>query len=111
MIDIANRIALLRKEKNMTQAELAKMVDASREIISKYEKDGVMPSIEMAKKIADAFGVTLDYLVGEGSNSKFDKKTLKRINDIEAMDNEFKAQLFNIMDAVIRDYKTRQMHK
>ena len=111
MIDIANRIALLRKEKNMTQAELAKMVDASREIISKYEKDGVMPSIEMAKKIADAFGVTLDYLVGEGSNAKFDKKTLKRINDIEAMDNEFKAQLFNIMDAVIRDYKTRQMHK
>ena len=111
MIDIANRIALLRKEKNMTQAELAKMVDASREIISKYEKDGVMPSIEMAKKIADAFGVTLDYLVGEGSNSKFDKKTLKRINDIEAMDNDFKAQLFNIMDAVIRDYKTRQMHK
>ena len=70
-----------------------------------------MPSIEMAKKIADAFGVTLDYLVGEGSNSKFDKKTLKRINDIESMDNEFKAQLFNIMDAVIRDYKTRQMHK
>ena len=111
MIDIANRIALLRKEKNMTQAELAKMVDASREIISKYEKDGVMPSIEMAKKIADAFGVTLDYLVGEGSNSKFDKKTLKRINDIEAMDNDFKTQLFNIMDAVIRDYKTRQMHK
>lgn len=111
MIDIANRIALLRKEKDMTQAELAKMVSASREIISKYEKDGVMPSIEMAKKIADAFGVTLDYLVGEGSNAKFDKKTLKRLNDIEAMDSEFKAQLFNIMDAVIRDYKTRLMHK
>ena len=51
-----------------------------------------MPSIEMAKKIADAFGVTLDYLVGEGFNAKFDKKTLKRINDIEAMDNDFKAQ-------------------
>lgn len=107
----ANRIALLRKEKDMTQAQLAKTVGASREIISKYEKDGVMPSIEMAKKIADAFGVTLDYLVGEGSNSNFDIKTLNRINDIEAMDNDFKAQLFNIMDAVIRDYKTRQMHK
>lgn len=111
MIDIANRIALLRKEKDMTQAQLAKIVGASREIISKYEKDGVMPSIEMAKKIADAFGVTLDYLVGEGSNSNFDIKTLNRINDIEAMDNDFKAQFFNIMDAVIRDYKTRQMHK
>ena len=111
MIDIANRITLLRKEKNMTQAQLAKIVGSSREIISKYEKDGVMPSIEMAKKIADAFGVSLDYLVGEGSNANFDKRTLKRLNDIEEMDSEFKNQLFNIMDAVIRDYKTRMMHK
>lgn len=111
MIDIANRIALLRKEKNITQTELSKIIGSSREIISKYEKDGVMPSIDTAKKIADAFGVTLDYLVGEGSNAKFDKKTLKRLNDIEAMDSEFKAQFFNIIDAVIRDYKTRQMHK
>jgi len=111
MIDIANRIALLRKEKNITQTELSKIIGSSREIISKYEKDGVMPSIDTAKKIADAFGVTLDYLVGEGSNAKFDKKTLKRLNDIEAMDSDFKAQFFNIMDAVIRDYKTRQMHK
>ena len=103
--------ALLRKEKNITQTELSKIIGSSREIISKYEKDGVMPSIDTAKKIADAFGVTLDYLVGEGSNAKFDKKTLKRLNDIEAMDSDFKAQFFNIMDAVIRDYKTRQMHK
>ena len=103
--------ALLRKEKNITQTELSKIIGSSREIISKYEKDGVMPSIDTAKKIADAFGVTLDYLVGEGSNAKFDKKTLKRLNDIEALDSDFKAQFFNIMDAVIRDYKTRQMHK
>jgi chaperone required for assembly of F1-ATPase len=32
-------------------------------------------------------------------------------NGIEAMNNDFKAQFFDIMDAVIRDYKTRQMHK
>jgi hypothetical protein len=76
-------------------------------MIGNCECDELKPAIDAAKKIADAFGVTLDYLVGEGSNSKFDKKTLKRINDIEAMYNEFKAQLFNIMDAVISDYKTR----
>jgi|GEM_PF-4460369 hypothetical protein len=35
----------------------------------------------------------------------------ERLNDIEAMDIDFKAQFFNIMDAVIRDYKTWQMHK
>ena len=39
-------------------------------------------------KIADAFEVSLDYLVGEGVNSKFDKKTLKRLHDLEALEEE-----------------------
>ena len=47
------------KKHNLSQTELAKIVGCSREIISKYEKDNVMPSIETAKKIADAFEVTL----------------------------------------------------
>lgn len=54
-----------RKENNITQAELAKMMNASSETTSKYEKDGVMPSIDAAKKNAYALEVTLDYLVGE----------------------------------------------
>ncbi|WP_262485836.1 helix-turn-helix domain-containing protein [Cyclobacterium lianum] len=55
---------------------------ASREIIGKYERGDAVPFIEAAKKIADAFGVSLDFLVGEGVNSSFDKKTLKRLQDI-----------------------------
>ena len=45
-------------------------------MISKYERGEAVPSIEAAKKIADAYEVSLD-LVGEGVNSKWDKKTLK----------------------------------
>jgi hypothetical protein len=33
-----------------------------------------VPSIEFAKRIADALGMLLDYLVGEGINASFDKK-------------------------------------
>ncbi len=43
------------------------------------------PSIEVAKKIADAFEVSLDYLVGEGQNASFDKKTLQRVQDLELL--------------------------
>lgn len=102
---------LLRKQKGWSQTELAKVVGCSREIISKYEKDNVMPSIEMAKKIADAFGVSLDYLVGEGQNASFDIKTLQRIHEIENMEPDFRERLFSIIDSVIRDYKTQQAYK
>ena len=110
MIDIANKITLLRKERNLSQTELAKIVGCSREIISKYEKDSVMPSIEIAKKIADAFEVTLDYLVGEGQNATFDKKMLQRIQLMQNMEEKEKSQLLNIIDAVIRDYTAKKAY-
>ena len=66
----------MRKKKGWSQTELAKQVDASREAIWKYERDEAQPSVEAAKKIADAFGVTLDYLVDEDAVPTFDKKQL-----------------------------------
>ena len=108
MIDISDRITLLRKEKGWSQAELSKIVGCSREIISKYEKDSVTPSIDIAKKIADSFGVSLDYLVGENVNSNLDKKTVQRIQEIDNMDDDFKESVFKILDSIIRDYKTQK---
>ena len=43
-------------------------------MIGKYERGDAIPSFEVAKKIVDAFEVSLDYLVGEGQNANFDKK-------------------------------------
>jgi transcriptional regulator with XRE-family HTH domain len=103
-------MVLLRKAKNWSQTDLARQVGCSREIISKYEKDSVMPSVEMAKKIADAFGVSLDYLAGEGQNASFDKLTLQRIQDIQNLDPDTKTVLFNIIDTYLRDAKTRQAY-
>lgn len=62
------------------------------------------------KKIADAFDVSLDYLVGEGINASFDKKTVARLQEIQNMDFKSKDNLFNIIDAVIRDYKTQKAY-
>lgn len=111
MIELSNNIMLLRKQKSWSQTELARRIGSSREIISKYEKDSVIPSIEMAKKIADAFGVSLDYLVGEGQNASFDKKTVKRMQEIESMDDDFRTKLLTIIDSVIRDYKTQKAYR
>lgn len=103
-------IGNLRKEKNWSQTDLANESKVSREMISKYERGIAIPSVDAAKKIADAFGVSLDYLVGEGINASFDKKTLKRLQEIEDMNSEFKGHLFSIIDSVIRDYKTQQAY-
>lgn len=107
MAKIGDRIAYLRKTKGLSQTELAKETDASREAIGKYERNEAMPSVETAKKIADVFEVTLDYLIDEKATASFDKQTVKRIQDIEVLSPDDRAHLFAMMDAFLRDAKTR----
>lgn len=101
-------IADLRKSKNMSQGDLAKGTGISQVMVGKYERGDAIPSIEVAKRIADSLEVSLDYLVGEGMNSKFDKNTLKRIEEIELLDDDKKRTLFDVIDTFIRESKGRK---
>lgn len=107
MAKIGDRIAYLRKTKGISQTDLAKSIQASREAIGKYERNEAMPSVETAKKIADIFGVTLDYLVDESATAIFDKQTVQRIKDIELLSQDDKSHLFAMVDAFLRDAKAR----
>ncbi|MGM0479069.1 MAG: helix-turn-helix domain-containing protein [Bacteroidota bacterium] len=108
MTKIGDKITQLRKQKNWSQTELAKQISASREAIGKYERNEALPSVETAKKIANAFGVTLDFLVDDATTPSLDKETVKRINDIQKMDVNTKTVLFNDIDTYIQHFKTKQ---
>jgi len=110
MLDIGSRIVELRKRKGWSQGELAKAIDASRDIIGKYERNENSPSIEMALKVAKVFDVPVDYLPGEGKHAAYDKETVKRLEDIQVLDQETKAVLFNIIDTFLRDAKARKAY-
>lgn len=101
---IGDRITQARKQLKWSQADLGKKVGVSREIIGRYERGEVSPSIEVAIKIAEALDVSLDYLAG-GNVAHFDNKTIKLINEIEELAPEVKDKLFFLANAVIRDYK------
>ncbi len=108
MLNISDKISTLRKERKWSQTELAKQIDASREIIGKYERGENLPSIEMALKMAKAFGVTVDFLLGEGEYGSFDKDTVDRITNIQNLDQSTRSILFNLIDTYIQNFKTKQ---
>ena len=54
----------LRKEKNLTQTELAKFLCTTQDTISLWELRKSYPDVLMLIKIAKFFGVTCDYLLG-----------------------------------------------
>ena len=104
-------IASLRREKGWSQTDLASKSKVSREMIGKYERGEAVPSIEAAKKIADAFGVTFDYLAGEAGSAAFDRKTVQRIQDIEQLDEGEKQHVFALLDAFLAKNKMQAILK
>ena len=57
---IENRLKVLRAERDWTQADLAERVGISRQAVISIEKYKYTPSLELAFKIAEAFGVSID---------------------------------------------------
>ena len=57
-------IKMLRIQKGLNQVELAKALSVTKQCVSNWENDNVLPSVEMLIKIADYFGETTDYLLG-----------------------------------------------
>ena len=103
-------IVLQRKHLKMSQDELAKKIGASAPIIGRYERNEIKPSIEVAKKIADELGVTVDYLIGGSAKMVLDKKMMKRMEDIEALPADDKDKVYYLIDMAITYNKTKKAY-
>lgn len=57
------KLKALRREKNITQKELADVLGVTATNVSRYEKGIITPPSDKLKKIADYFGVTVDVLL------------------------------------------------
>lgn len=94
MLNIGERITQLRKQQGLSQSELAKKIEVSR--------------IEILLKIAKIFNVSIDFSIGDGQLSIFDKDVVKRIEGIELLVSDTRKHLFFLMDNVIQNFKTQK---
>ena len=92
---IGNFIAQKRKEKNLTQAQLAQILGISNKTISKWETGRCMPDYSIIKKLCEELGITLSELI-DGEEEKesirvYDDEQilelLKRIQNLEQQKN------------------------
>ena len=69
---IENRLKVLRAERDWTQADLAERVGISRQAVISIEKYKYTPSLELAFKIAEAFGVSIDQVFAHKEDTNHD---------------------------------------
>ena len=67
------RLKQLRTENDVSQSDIAKLLDVTRQAYSRYERGDREPDLEMLCKLADYYGVTVDYLIGHESKSIIDR--------------------------------------
>lgn len=112
MITFGKKVASLRKGKKLSQTDLAKKLNTSVSVISRYERDEMNPSIDTAKKLADLLGTTVGYLLGETEDDQLlkDPKMVERLKDIGNFEQTEKDQIYFTLDAVIREIKNRRIY-
>lgn len=62
----------LRLSRNISQVELARRLNVSKQSVSNWENDNIQPSIEMLVKIANCLDVSTDYLLGLSTKKTLD---------------------------------------
>ena len=64
------RMAAFRVAKGLSQAQLAEELGMKRDLVAYYERSAKNPSLELVKKVADFFGVTVGEMLNDVSRAK-----------------------------------------
>lgn len=79
-----NRIAMLRKEKGLSQISLSLKLNVSQKMISAYENGKSEPSIATLMQMADIFNTSVDYIIGYTNiRQPIDKTVQMSLNEDE----------------------------
>lgn len=68
------RIRDLREDKDLTQTEIAKILNCSQRVYSNYERGDIDIPTEILIKLADFHGVTTDYILGRSDERRPSEK-------------------------------------
>ena len=81
---VGERITSLRKERNISQVELAKLMNVSRQAVSKWENDLSAPDTLRLIQLADALDTDVEYLAtGNHSKIKANPKVITMLHPVE----------------------------
>ena len=77
-----NQIASLRREKGMTQSELAEKMGVTDKAVSKWERDLSCPDVSSIPRLAEIFGISVDELMSGKPTVKENPSRLDSIIDL-----------------------------
>ena len=96
--EFSERLRTLREEKGISQALLARKLGVNRSIVSAYENQTRLPSLQMLSKLSYTFNVSMEYLLGINRNKTIDVSNLT-------------AEQISVVTAVIEQFEKSNQNK
>jgi transcriptional regulator with XRE-family HTH domain len=110
-VTLGDKIKRLRQDKNWSQDQLAQKIEVSRRFIGAYETGKSMPSAATLQKLAEVFGVSVDYLLSDEQTKNLaavsitDQTLLEYFEEIQHMSESDKQAVKTMLEALIMKNK------
>ena len=101
-------VVKLRKEKGISQTAFAEQLGIHKNVLGRYERGEVSPSIRIARHIADILDVSLDYLTGK-IEVEIDKNIKQRILEVAKFEEIDRNHIFSVIDAFVAKRKIQSI--
>ena len=120
MFDFGQRLRELREQRHLSQEAMGKIIGRSKPVISSYENNLKLPTLDVLMNIAALYNVSLDYLVG------FEKKEMVSVEGLAESQKEiihtllvefynpkqatagFSERQQNIMSALMKEFSKKK---
>lgn len=88
-----NRLESLRKAYNLTQTQLAKKLGLTKQTVSNWENDNILPSIDTLIQVCDFFNVSTDYILGRDDKKYIEVSnlSLEVVSHIQQVINDIRS--------------------
>ncbi|OMI15152.1 helix-turn-helix domain-containing protein [Leptospira weilii] len=111
--EFPERLRQLRVMKKMSQEELGQLTDLNYNHIGRYERGDSRPSADKLKALAEALGVTTDYLLSGNSDNAArvnleDQELLEMFRSVQQLPEEKKKSIKDLIEAYLFREKIRK---
>ncbi len=106
---LSEKLKQARKQKGLTQGQLAQKIGADIQRISKYERGILIPTTEIMIKLSNALDVSLDYLLKNDKNritgKVKDAELIDQFVQVDALPDPDRHMLKALLDAFIKKHQ------
>ncbi len=110
-MNFPERLALLRKEKNLTQKELAELTSVHVAQIRRYESGTSQPTLDVIRKIAIALHVSADALIFDAKERGPDDDLRLHFEAVSKLSEEEKETIKELLEGMLLKHEAKRWHQ